>query len=313
MFSLITTTGSEVMTPVSGSLEILVGTSQAMPRYSRPRYAFTCWARGDAVESLASLPASALTGLHTLLGTGTAMAPLLVAALIKNFGWWLLPVFALAALLMILTGTFFLPLKEEKTTSKTAEKIPTGKFSLSVGVWLFLLLVLFYGICETMFSNWAIVFLKKERGIAPEQAGYALAVYWMMVTVGRLVVAIISVWISPSLIYRILAIMITSALFVVSVTFSPITGIIFFGLAGLSCSAFFPLTFSFAQKRFESMAETVSGWLMAAYKVGYGLASYAVGKVIETEHFSLGNSYLACIVPAAGMIFLTMRLTKNKE
>ncbi len=229
--------------------------------------------------------ASALTGLHTLLGTGTALAPLIVAVLVKQIGWWLLPVSALLILIIIFGGTFYLPLKGEKTGRKVAPVISDKRGFYQAGVWLFIAITILYGYCETIFANWAIIFLNKEKFLQPPQASYALAAFWAMVTAGRLLVSLLSVWISARLVYRILPLMMAAALWAVTLVGSDISGVLSFGFAGLACSAFFPLSFSFAQTRFASISETVSGSLMASYMLGYGAASYGIGKVLELKRY----------------------------
>jgi fucose permease len=255
--------------------------------------------------------ATALTGLHTLLGTGTALAPLLVALLVKQFGWWLLPGSALIVLGMILAGSFYLPLKGEKTGGDQYKILSETNVLLPAGVWLFIVIVFLYGYCETIFANWAIIFLNKERSISPAQAGYALAAFWAMVTVGRLLVSFMTVWVPARMIYRILPFMIGASLWAVTQAESDITGIVLFGFAGLACSAFFPLSFSFAQTRFPSIAEIVSGSLMASYMLGYGFASYGIGKVVEIGGFPLGSLYLFSILIVIGIIVLAFILTRN--
>jgi len=254
--------------------------------------------------------ASALTGLHTLLGTGTALAPLLVAVFVTQIGWWLLPAIALVALIIIFGGSFMLPLKGEKQIEEIPKDISPATSRLPSGVWLFLIIVFLYGYCETIFANWAIIFLNKEKFLSTSQASYALAAFWAMVTVGRLLVSFLSLWISPRLIYRVLPFMIAVGLFAVTTASSAISGIILFGFAGLACSAFFPLSFSFVQTQFASIAETVSGKLMASYMLGYGFAAYGIGKVVEISSFSLGSLYQSSTVVALGIIILGIVITR---
>lgn len=253
--------------------------------------------------------ASALTVLHTLLGIGTALAPFLVTVFVKQIGWWLLPIFVIAALIILLMGAFILPLKDQRASNmEESSSIEPSPF-LPGRVRLFLLIVFLYGFCETIFANWAIIFLNKEKGFPIEQAGYALAMFWVMVSVGRLLISILSVWVAPSWVYRILPLLMTFSLAAVTKASSPVAGILLFAFAGFSCSAFFPLTFSFGQKGFEPIAERVSGFIMASYMLGYGAAAYGVGKIIELTHTSLGNWYLNSIVIALGVVILSFILT----
>ncbi len=255
--------------------------------------------------------ASALTVLHTLLGIGTALAPFLVTVLVK-MGWWILPVAVIAALMALLAGAFILPLNDER-----AAVLPSGPAGergvfLPVRVRLFMLIVFLYGFCETIFANWAIIFLNKEKGVSIQGAGDALAAFWVMVSAGRLLISILSVWVSPRWVYRILPILITGSLVAVTRSSSPTAGILLFALAGLSCSGFFPLTFSFGQKGFESIAERVSGWIMASYMLGYGMAAYGIGKMLELTQVPLSSWYLNSTVIALGVVFLSFKLTQKE-
>jgi fucose permease len=241
--------------------------------------------------------ASALTGLHTLLGTGTALAPLLVTILVKKLAWWFLPLSAFILLGVIFIASLLFDLKGEKV-QLSSDPFQSGESqsAFSFGFWLFVLVVFLYGYCETVFANWAIIYLSKDILLSATQAGIALAAFWGAVTAGRLLVSLLTVWIAPSWVYRVLPVMVAAAFLGISRIENQNSGIVLFGFAGLACSAFFPLSFSFAQKRFESIAETVSGALMASYMLGYGLASYR-------------NSTLLAIV----MVVLAIALTRPRQ
>ena len=257
--------------------------------------------------------ASALTVLHTLLGIGTALAPFLVTIFIKQLGWWMLPVLVILALSIILISAFILPLKDGRSESTSETAIVKPKEFLPLRVRLFMLNVFLYGFCETIFANWAIIYLNKEKAVGIREAGFALAIFWVMVSVGRLVISVLSVWIPSRYVYRTLPVLILFSLFNVAVVKSSMAGMLAFGLAGLSCSAFFPLTFSFGQKDFESIAERVSGWIMAAYMLGYGLAAYGIGKIVELTNGSIGSWYIKAMIPSLAVVVLSWTLTQKQK
>ncbi|MDE2028847.1 MAG: MFS transporter, partial [Candidatus Omnitrophica bacterium] len=224
-----------------------------------------------AVNFFPKNSASALTALHTLLGLGTALAPFLVAVLVKQMGWWVLPVGVAVALVVLLGGASILPLRDLRSSPspKTLAEEPEVSWRPRVG--LFALTVFLYGYCETLFANWAIIFLNRQKGLPIQEAGYALALFWIMVSLGRLLVSLAAVWVPARLVYRILPVLITLALAGVSTISSSQAGLFLFAFAGLACSAFFPLSFNFGQQSFPPMAERISGWLMASYMAGYGV------------------------------------------
>ena len=250
-------------------------------------------------------PAGALTGLHTLLGTGTAIAPMIIVVLIHGFGWWLMPVGSFLILAMILGVSFFIPLGSEKRV-----EVKQNFLVMNKELWLFMLIVFLYGFCETLFSNWSIIYLNKEKSLSIQEASYALAIFWAMVTVGRLITAVLTVWIKPAWIYRLLPLLIAISLGLITKIANPMMGIFIFGLAGLACSAFFPLTFSFAQGYQPASAEMIAGFLMAFYMAGYGLASFGIGFLMKSQGSSLQVFYQASVLIAFIVLVLSFFLTR---
>jgi MFS transporter, FHS family, glucose/mannose:H+ symporter len=98
---------------------------------------------------------TAVTALHTLLGTGTALAPLLVAWLTAGGHWWLLPVaVAMAALglaLVALTQTLRIAAEDDQSSALGAAAVARA---LPMRSWVWIAFALLYGICETLFGNW---------------------------------------------------------------------------------------------------------------------------------------------------------------
>jgi predicted MFS family arabinose efflux permease len=75
-------------------------------------------------------------------------------------------------------------------------------------------------------------------------------------------------------------------------------GLGLFALAGLACSAFFPLTITLASQRFPEHVAWVSSMLIAALMVGVGLGSFVIGPL--REWLSLESLYrLSAAYPIA--------------
>jgi len=72
-----------------------------------------------------------------------------------------------------------------------------------------------------------------------------------------------------------------------------------FGLAGLACSAFLPLTISFGGEEFSRLTAVVSGELIAFYQAGYGIAAFAVGPLRDATGLPLSGVYASASVVAA--------------
>jgi MFS transporter, FHS family, glucose/mannose:H+ symporter len=255
---------------------------------------------------------TAVTALHTLLGTGTALAPLIVALLAKAGQWWLLPVaIAVAALglaLLALTQPLRIPAEDDRSAALKATAVVRALPSRS---WVWMAFALLYGICETLFGNWGTVYLHQQRSLPPATANLALAVFWAAVTVGRLLVAVVSTRIAPSAIFRVLPLLIAIALVYVATADGATSGVLAFAFAGLACSACLPLSIGSASGEIPRFVETISGWMVAAYMMGYGIGAFAVGPLRQVGSLELSAVYYGATVIAAAMVALAAVLARS--
>ena len=51
--------------------------------------------------------------------------------------------------------------------------------------------MLLYGVVETLNGNWATVYLSAERHVSARDASFALTAFWIMVTLGRVIFALL--------------------------------------------------------------------------------------------------------------------------
>jgi predicted MFS family arabinose efflux permease len=58
-------------------------------------------------------------------------------------------------------------------------------------------------------------------------------------------------------------------------------GVLAFGLAGLGCSALLPLTISFGERELAAMSAGLAGGVIAFYQLGYGVAAFGVGPLVD--------------------------------
>lgn len=256
-------------------------------------------------------PERALTALHALLGTGTALAPLLVA-LVSGFGaWWALPIAIAAVLGVLVTGGIALPLAPAAADNGGAGEPVTFPDAVRM-LGLFVAAGIIYGIVETLFANWAVIYLREDAGVTVRTAGYALTAFWVMVTAGRLLVAAAGGWLSPARVYVILpGLMIVAFLWIARVD-GAATGIGAFALAGLACSAFLPLSIGFAQACHRNLAEIVSGVMIAAYMLGFGIGSYGIGPLREAAGIPLATLYASSAALAVLLMGIALALARRR-
>ena len=185
---------------------------------------------------------AALTALHTLLGAGTALAPIIVSLLGGGGRWQLLPAGVAVAMLLLAGLARTQPLLLAGAAGGSTMGVNAVLRALPRRFWIWLSFALLYGVCETLFGNWGSVYLHQQRGLPPGTANLALAVFWGAVTAGRLLVAVISTSVPPAKIFRILPVLIVVALAAVALADGPTQGVMAFALAGLACSACLPLS-----------------------------------------------------------------------
>jgi len=240
--------------------------------------------------------------LNALLGLGTALAPVLVAIFVGLGFWWGLPILSAAMLVALLLLSARLPLRVRARADGAARRAGPG---VPARFWVFAAFAVMYGICETMNGNWSQLDLTTRVGASATQASVALAVFWGMVTVGRVLSAAIDRWLPERVTYHILP-------FVLVVTFVLVallpkgdagSGIAIFALAGLGCSALLPLTISFGEKDLVGMSAAAAGGIIAFYQVGYGIAANGVGP-LQRAGLSLSAifGFTAIVAGAMGVL-----------
>jgi fucose permease len=230
--------------------------------------------------------------LNALLGTGTALAPLFVAVLLVLGAWWALPILVACTLGLILVCLWGQPLHIDSSGDVgggTAASFSIGQ--LPSRFWLYAAIVFLYGIVETLNGNWAALYLTTERRVSAQGGSLALTSFWAMVTSGRVLFAVLSARFPARWIYGSLPVLLIVAFQAVSRASSQNAGILAFGLSGLPCSAFLPLSISFGGDEFPKLASVMSGGLLAFYQVGFGVAAFGIGSLPEIKGLPLSLVY----------------------
>jgi MFS family permease len=217
--------------------------------------------------------------LNALLGLGTTLAPVFVAIFVGLGFWWGLPVMSSALLLALIAVSARLPL-----SAGAREQAPGGRTTkIPPLFWVFAAFAVLYGFCETMNGNWSQLDMTKGLHATVTQASFALTAFWGMVTVGRVVFARIGRWFPPYRTYHTLPFLLAATFVVIALLpeGTPAAGILAFALAGFGCSALLPLTISFGQERLLAMGASVAGGVIAFYQLGYGIAAFGTGPLVD--------------------------------
>jgi len=246
--------------------------------------------------------------LNALLGLGTALAPVFVAIFVGLGFWWGLPVMSSVLLLVLIAVSAGLPLRPEAREQTTTAGRRAGIPRL---FWAFAAFAVLYGFCETMNGNWSQLDMTKDLHASATQASFALTAFWGMVTVGRVLFAMIARWFPPQRTYRVLPFLLAIMFVVIAVlpAGSPAAGILAFALAGFGCSALLPLTISFAGEQLLTMGASVAGAVIAFYQIGYGIAAFGTGPLVDAGvslHVLFGFAAIAAVI-MGGLSFTLAR------
>ena len=258
----------------------------------------------------------AVLALNALLGLGTALAPVLVAIVVALGAWWLLPVVVACIAVLLFGVAYAQPLRLHVGNADADRPTSLNWIDLPRRFWLYAAAVFVYGIVETLNGNWAMLYLSSERGVSTQGASFALAAFWVMVTVGRVLIALISQLVPPRWIYVALPALSLVVFQLASQVQSEAGGIIVFGLAGLACSGFLPLSISFAGGEFPRLSAVMAGGLIAFYQLGYGVAAFGIGPLQGLFGLSFSTVFAAGSVVAAPIIviaWLVIRPTRNTQ
>jgi MFS family permease len=248
--------------------------------------------------------------LNALLGLGTALAPVFVAVFVGLGFWWGLPLTSAILLGLLTAVSVTLPLRTAAPAARDAAPQQRG---IPSRFWVFAAFAVLYGICETLNGNWSQLDMTSKLGASTTEAAVALTAFWAMVTVGRVVFAAIERRVPSRVTYRVLP-------FVLAATFVLIgflsdgdvaLGILAFALAGLGCSALLPLTIGFGQEELVSMSAAAAGGVIAFYQVGYGLAAFGVGPLLD-HGIELPTIYKLAAFVAAGMGLVSLGVTRRR-
>jgi fucose permease len=259
--------------------------------------------------------------LNALLGVGTTLAPVLVAIFVGLGFWWGLPLTSLLLLVVLVVISVRLPLRagagavvDRTDAVRTASGHSPVKAGIPARFWLFGVFAVLYGACETVNGNWAQLDMTSGLGASTMLAALALTAFWAMVTVGRVIFAALQRRFSPRYAFHFLPFALAGVFLLLSVLRRGETtvGIVLFGLAGLACSALLPLTISFGQEEFTAFSASAAGGVIAAYQLGYGIAAFGVGPLVDAG-VPLHRVYGTAAAVAVGMGLLSFAVARSDK
>lgn len=254
-----------------------------------------------------------IVALHTCLGFGLAVGPIIANSFVMAGHWVLFPLSlaGFAILLAVISASSRFP--SSMATGSTRDEIRILPMNApmpltehtphraqiphpvrTAGFWLLATITVLYAFAEGTFGNWAILYLQDVKHLPETVAAGALSIFWAAIVAGRLLTSIFVLRIPPPFIWMILPVLMIAAFLLLPYADTAALGIGLFALAGLACSAYFPLSIGIASERFPAHTPWVSSMLIAALMVGVGLGSWLVG--LLRELFAMELLYRISIV-----------------
>ena len=239
----------------------------------------------------------AILTLNALLGLGTVLAPVFVAIFVGLGFWWGLPVTSAILLVALIAVSLRLPLEVQVRPAEAGQ----ARLAIPARFWVYAVFAVLYGICETVNGNWSQLDMTSELGASTTEAALALTAFWAMVTVGRVLFAAVQRWVQSRVAYHVLPFVLAGTFGLIALLpDEPALGVLAFGLAGLGCSALLPLTISFGQAELTAMSAAVAGGVIAFYQLGYGIAAFGIGPLVD-RGVGLPTIYAVSAAVAAAM------------
>ena len=241
---------------------------------------------------------TAVVTLHSLLGAGLALGPVVVAPFIARDAWIGFPFLLLALCCLVLVVgalTDFPETDGENETTGTPRPVRQRLF------WAFVVAAVLYAFAEGTFSNWAVIYLHEAKGVSQATAGLALSVFWAALVAGRLLTSALVLRLSSQTVWLVLPLLMIAAFLLLPLADGAAAGIGLFALAGLGCSAFFPLTITLISRAYPDHVAWASSMMIAALMLGVGAGSFFFGPLREA--FSFAMIYRAsALYPLAALI-----------
>ena len=264
---------------------------------------------------------TALNLLHTFFGVGALIGPLLVAALLPSPGGWQAVFFTAGALAVVCTVLFALvPILPPAHLSAAAlhRDIP-GQVPAPAGpmarydpqLWLLAgLLFLFVGM-EQLVGGWAPTFLNRVLGAHPDVAARSVALYWAVVTVGRLLASIIALRLSNKRLLAGCAVLALGALTGLSLAGGVAPALVALGAAGFGFAPIYPTIMAITAGAYPRRFATLAGILVAAGGLGGALFPW-LGGVVGQEWGLRGTLWLGTGLAAALLILFAIFVSRDR-
>ena len=177
----------------------------------------------------------------------------------------------------------------------------------------FLAAAFLYGICETVLSNSATIYLHTVKMLTFFESSAILALFWALVALGRGAVYFYAERFDSVKLCAIFTCMVALAFAALPYLSGMWMNLGAFAVAGLGCSAPLLLLFRLAEQRAFKTSWQPASILLKVYLVGCAAAFYGMGVLREEYAYSFDALYELGLVLALLLALLTQKLSQFKR
>ncbi|MCL5979784.1 MAG: MFS transporter, partial [Gammaproteobacteria bacterium] len=244
----------------------------------------------------AGAAAAAVTILNAVIGSATAISPLILGGFRSSIGWAGWPaLLALAWLALLL-----LPIAADGPAELGGLRAWRRSMLPFAGA------VLIYAICEGSFGSWANVLVSVNRGLPAASGALALALFWGGMTAARFTLGFIPNRLLHRRIVYLLAPLGIAACFLLIPHLAAANALLMaFTAAGIACGIYYPYSMAYGIAAHPEEGTQMAGLLVGALMVGEGIGSFGPGPLQDL--LSLGHIYTLSALWAIPLFWLAWR------
>lgn len=263
---------------------------------------------------------SRLNFLHACFGFGAFAGPLFSTAILNKDMQWNNIFLIFGIICTTIAVCYLIILKVTRTQEKKKDMIKSGynfKIFTDKKIILLCLVMFLYAGHQSGATTWVPTLVEKTLEANIVISGLALSVFWLGITLGRIVCALISRKVKPK--YLILIGSLLGGLFLIAGLNAdgPLVFTIALGITGFFTGAIIPLVITTACESYPDNSGTVSSLIMLVGSLAWMVFPWLVGVTSEIYDFKLGMSItgivLLLIVAIIPLISSRADLSSTKE
>ena len=254
--------------------------------------------------------ASSISFLHLFFGLGGLIGPLLSVLITQNDFTWRVSYLitgAFSALVVILFIAATFPEKSEKEVSssmRTLELVKDRYILAIIGMT-----IIYVGI-ELGISSWSVLYLETNLDMKKVLASSILSYFWIAMTFGRMLCAVISRRLKAHVFLFILSCLGLVAYGFFLTAEQPLTAGIMLTVVGLSLSGIFPILIALVGNRYPDRIGSGMGLFMASAGIGFMFVPWLIGILADTYSLDWGmRILLVCSAVLVGISIYIVRKT----